>query len=304
MSSSIVIGQVITLFLVLVVGFVSRKRGIFTASFISGLTDFLINVTAPLIIITSFQFEYSKEMLTSAGKILAFSFLAHTFSTLFGLVIFKKYPENIRKVLRFSTTFSNCGFMGFPLLQSIYGKIGVFYGSIFVVGFNIFLWTVGIMIFTEKRDLSTIKKAFLSPNIIAVLIGITTFILSLKIPSPVYAALEMIGEMTTPISMLVIGSILAEIKFKELFSGFAVYYGTLIRLVVIPFLSLLATCLLHFDPLLQGICVISTATPTAAFTTIFAKKYNGDAAFASRIIMISTVLSIITLPFFIMLVKS
>lgn len=304
MSSIIVTNQVITLFLILIVGYFARKRAILTSELTTGLTNFLINVTSPFMIISSFQFDFSKEMLAFAGKILTFSFLAHIFSTLIGLIIFKKYPENIRKILRFTTTFSNCGFMGFPLLQSIYGKIGVFYGSIYVVGFNIFLWTVGVMIFTEKRDLSTIKNAFLSPNIIAVLIGITTFILSLKIPTPIYSALEIIGGMTTPISMLVVGSILAEMKLKELFSGFAVYYGTLIRLVIIPMLSLLITGLLNFEPLLQGVCVISTATPAAATTAIFAEKYNGDSAFASRIIVISTVLSIITLPFFIMLVKS
>jgi hypothetical protein len=304
MSSIIVTNQVITLFLILIVGYFARKRAILTSELTSGLTNFLINVTSPFMIISSFQFAFSKEMLASAGKILTFSFLAHIFSTLIGLIIFKKYPENIRKILRFTTTFSNCGFMGFPLLQSIYGKFGVFYGSIYVVGFNIFLWTIGVMIFTGERDLSAIKKAFLSPNIIAVLIGITTFILSLKIPTPIYSALEIIGEMTTPISMLVVGSTLAEMKLKELFSGFAVYYGTLIRLVIIPLLSLLITGLLNFEPLLQGVCVISTATPAAATTAIFAEKYNGDSAFASRIIVISTVLSIITLPFFIMLVKS
>ncbi|HBT17272.1 MAG TPA: AEC family transporter [Firmicutes bacterium] len=303
MSSKIVINQVLTLFFILIIGFIARKKAVLTTSLAKGLTDLLLNVTAPLMIITSFQFEYSSEMLASAGKILAFSLFVHTFSLLIGMLIYNQYPENMRKVLLFTTIFSNCGFMGFPLLQSIYGKIGVFYGSIFVVGFNVFLWTIGVMIFTGNRDRATLKKLFLNPSLIAVLLGMTTFILSLKIPGPVYTALEVIGEMTTPLSMMIIGSILAEIKLNEIFPGFAVYYGTLMRLVIIPWLSLLATNLLRFTPMLRGICVLSTATPAATMTAIFAQKYNGDSSFASRIIIISTALSIITLPLFILLVN-
>lgn len=302
MSSAIVINQVLIFSVIMLVGFLARKKGVITPDITKGLSDVLVNITSPLMIFTSFQFAYSSDMLRSAGKVLAFSFCIHVFSLLLGMVIYNKYPKPIRTILRFTTIFSNCGFMGLPLLQGIYGKIGVFYSSIYIAVFNVLLWTVGVVIFTGQQRQTNIKRVLLNPNIIAVVLGLTTFLLSIKISGPLYSGLELIGGMTTPLSMLVIGSILAGVRIREMFSGFALYYGTFVRLLVIPGLTLLITDLYNLAPILQGVCVLSAAAPTASITAIFAEKHHGDSLFASRIIFFSTVLSLFTLPFFILLV--
>jgi predicted permease len=247
--------------------------------------------------------DYSRPMLAAAGQVFAFSLFLHLFAFLIGFVLYRPYPEPTRKVLRFVTIFSNCGFMGFPLLESLYGKTGVFYGSFYVFAFHLFIWTIGVRIFTGQQDRSSLKKVVTNPNIIAVGLGMVFFLLSIKLPAPVHSALAMVGAMNTPLSMLVVGSILSEIRFKELFSGFSLYYGTFARLVMIPLCSLFITNLLGFPPLLQGVCVLSTATPAAALTTAFAEEHNGDSHLASRLIFLSTVLSMGTLPFFAFLVN-
>lgn len=302
MSNNIITTQVLIFAVMMFVGFLARKKGVITPEVTKGLSDVLVNITSPLMIFTSFQFAYTSDMLRSAGKVLVFSLFIHLFSLLLGLVIYNMYPKPIRTILRFITVFSNCGFMGLPLLQGVYGKIGVFYGSIYLVVFSVLLWTVGVVIFTGKQGQNSLRRNLLNPNIIGVVLGLTTFVLSIKITGPVYSALELVGGMTTPLSMLVIGSLLAGVRIRDLFSGFALYYGTFIRLLAIPGLTLLITDLCNLTPILQGVCVLCAAAPTASITAIFAEKHNGDPLFASRIIFFSTVLSLFTLPLFLLLI--
>lgn len=301
MDNSVVINQVLILFLIIAIGFIARKKDIITATGGADLTRLLLYVTSPLTIFTSFQLEYSRSMLLGAGQVFAFAVAIHLFALLIGLTIFNRYPEPVKRVLRFTTIFSNCGFMGFPLLQSIYGKSGVFYGSFYVMVFNLFIWTVGIRIFTGKQG--PWQKVVANPNIIAVGLGLVTFLLPLKLPVPLYTAMETVASMNTPLSMFLVGATLTEVKPRELFSGGAVYYGSVVRLLLMPFLALLATSLLNFPPLLKGVCVLITATPAAALTTPFAAKHNGDIHLSSRLILLSTVLSVITLAFFVFLLS-
>ncbi|HHU51234.1 MAG TPA: AEC family transporter [Firmicutes bacterium] len=302
MDNKIITTQVLIFAVMMFIGFLARKKRTITPEVTKGLSDVLINITSPLMVFTSFQFTYTSDMLRSAGKVFVFSLFIHLFSLLLGLVIYNMYPKPSRTILRFITVFSNCGFMGLPLLQAIYGRIGVFYGSIYLTVFNLLLWTVGVVIFTGKQRQKSWGRDLLNPNIIGVVLGLATFALSIKIPSPVYSALELVGGMTTPLSMLVIGSLLAGVGIRDLFSGSALYYGTFIRLVVIPGLTLLITSLYNLTPILQGVCVLCAAAPAASLTAIFAEKHNGDALFASRIIFFSTVLSLFTLPLFLLLV--
>lgn len=305
--SNIIINQVLVLFMIMIIGFLVRKTGVFTQASTKTLTGFLVNVTCPLSIFTSFQMDYSPSMLSGAGQVLTFALFIHFFAFLIGLVLYRPYPEPAQKVLRFVTIFSNCGFMGFPLLESLYGKTGVFYGSFYVFAFHLFIWTVGVRIFTGRQDRApakqAVKQVLTNPNLIAVGLGTVCFLLALKLPAPVAAALEMIAAMNTPLSMLVVGSILTEVKFKELFSGVAVYYATLVRLLAIPLVALLVTGWFNFSPLLRGVAVLISAAPAAALTTAFAEKYNGDARLSSRLIFLSTLFSLFTLPFFVFLVN-
>ncbi|MFA9399151.1 MAG: AEC family transporter, partial [Clostridiaceae bacterium] len=197
---------------------------------------------------------------------------------------------------RFTAVFSNCGFMGYPIVSSIYGDIGVFYAAIFNITFNILIWTYGLALFTGENEYKNIKKVIYNPGIIAVILGLIMFMFSIKIPSNLFNALDLVGSTTIPLSMLIIGSSLSKMKFKDMVNGKDVYYSSFVRLILLPLIVLFVMKLLNLSDLVIGIAVIITAMPAAANTTVFAEKFGKNASFASKCVLISTVLSAITIP--------
>lgn len=296
-----VINQVTILFIIMGIGFIAKKKNIIDDASGKKLSELLLMVTAPAMILSSFQFDYSSEMLKNVFVVLGFAFATHVLSFLAGLLLYRRYPENINKALRFITIFTNCGFMGFPLLESLYGKTGVFYGSIYVAVYNLFVWTVGVMIFSGERDLKSIRKAMLNPGTIAVFIGMLLFLFSLKLPYPVAKAFDMTGAMTAPLAMLIVGSILAGVEFKSLFSGFPLYYGIVVRNILLPLVTVAILKVLGFNGIVLGVCVSVIAMPAGANTPIFAELYGGDPLFASKIVAFSTLFSIISIPLVLLL---
>ena len=297
-----VINQVTILFIIMWIGFIAKKKNIIDDASGKKLSELLLMVTTPAMILSSFQFDYSSEMLKNVVHILLFAFAAHIISLLLGILLYRRYPENIKKVLTFITVFSNCGFMGFPLLESLYGKTGVFYGSIYIAVYNLFVWTAGVMIFSGEKGFKSIRKAMVNPGTIAVFIGMFLFLSSLKLPYPVAKALDMTGAMTAPLGMLILGSILAGVDFKSLFSGFPLYYGILVRNILLPLATVAILKALGFNGVVFGVCVSVIAMPAGVNTPIFAELYGGDSLFASKIVAFSTLFSTISIPLVLMLV--
>lgn len=295
-NTSVVVSQITVLFLIIGIGFFARKRDIISRDMTKKLSELILQVTQPLLIITSFNFELSKEMLRNVLLIFLLSLGIHLLSMVVGQILYFRYPDHIRSVLKYVTVFSNCGFMGFPVLESIFGTIGIFYGSIYVIPFNILTLSYGAIIFTGKSDKDMLKKILVHPVIVSVAIGMVLFLLQWRLPTPLYKAASMVGSMTSPLSMLIVGSLLASTPIKEMFSGFSVYYGSIVRLVFLP---VLVMTILKCFPLPHDIlrtCVILTAMPAAVNTVIFAEKYGGNAELASRFVGISTALSVVTIP--------
>ncbi|MFO7153771.1 MAG: AEC family transporter [Caldicoprobacter oshimai] len=303
METNVIISQIAVLFLIIVFGFFARKRNIISGDMTKKLSELILQVTQPLLIITSFNFDLSKEMLRNVGLIFLLSSGIHMFSMMVGWLLYFRYPYKIKSVLKYVTVFSNCGFMGFPVLESIFGSIGVFYGSIYVIPFNILTLSYGVMVFTGKNNKDTLKKILIHPVIISVAVGMILFLLQLRLPAPLYNAASMVGSMTSPLSMLIVGALLANMPIKKMFLGFPVYYGSVVRLIFLPVLVL---AVLRFFALPDDIlrtCVILTAMPAAVNTVIFAEKYGGDAELASRFVGISTMLSVVTIPLIMLLLQ-
>ena len=296
MENSTILNQVITLFLIMALGFFLKKRGTITDTVNKKLSEILVDVTNPLLIISSFQFAFSSEKLMNAGVVALFALGLHFILILSGVFIYRKYPLKTRQVLQFITIYANCGYMGFPLLQSIFGKEGIFYASIYVLVFNLYMWTNGVAIFTGKGNMKDLWKHLINPNILAVLVGMVFFLFSFKLPLPLFKAVDMVGSMTAPISMLIIGALLAGMDFRKALTGSAIYFGSIMRLVASPLIAIAAVRLLGLSGLAIGVCVVLSGMPAAANTAIMAEMYDGDSVFASRRVAISTLLSIITIP--------
>jgi malate permease and related proteins len=295
-----IINQVIILALIMGIGILARKKGMLNAEVNSKLSDFLLNITLPCLIVTSFSFEYSAEMMNNVKMIFFYSVLIHIVLIFISKVFAVKFSEGSRKVIRFVTVFSNSGFMGFPVLLGLYGNIGVFYGAVFNVPWNIFMLSFGSMLFTGNKDLKSMRKVIIHPGIIATVLGMLMFVFSLSMPLPLGKALASVGAMTTPLSMIIVGSMLAEIKLKEVFSGFAVYYVSAVRLIAAPLITLAIMKLLNADHLLTEIAVTIEAMPAAVIATVLANKFGGDTKLASRCVFISTIISMVTIPLIVM----
>jgi predicted permease len=301
MDQRIIVSQVTTFFLIMVVGFGARKAKIINTEVNKGLTGLLVNITAPFMALSSFQFTFSKRMLAEAGTVLFFAVAAHLFAILLGKLLYGRMPDATGKVLRFITIFTSCGFIGYPVVGAFFGERGIFLASIYNAVCGFFVWTYGVFIFTGKTGRDAFTRALLNPGIIAVFVGMVLFLFSLKLPKPVGQTLQIVGAMTTPLAMLIVGSMLTEVRPAALFSGAAVYGGSLVRLVAIPLLALLVLKLLGVQGVTLGVCMLMVAMPAATLAAPLADQYKGDGVFASRLIFISTILSMVTIPLLMLL---
>jgi predicted permease len=283
------------------VGFISAKLKVIDKILIKGLSNLLINVSLPCLIITTFNFSFTKEMLHNSIIVIIITFAIHLFAIILSRILFYKYNKKDQQVLSFIVIFSNCAFMGFPIVSSVYGKEGLFYTSIYNIVFTLMVWTYGAYLFSEKKDKSGLFKILINPSIIATFIGIFTFMFSIKLPSPVQGTLSMIGNMTTPLSMLVIGASLINIRFSDIATSFKIYFVSLIRLLIVPIVLILALKFINLPYIIKGTIVLLTAMPAAAITAIFAEAGDGDVELSSKIILISTILSAFTIPLIILL---
>lgn len=291
-----IINQVLVLFFIMIVGYYGKKRNIINEEINRGLSQILLRITLPLLIISSFNFTYSDELVGNITIVFFVSLLMHFLLIVLAKILFPKIEKDKKAVLKFITVFSNSGFMGFPILLSLYGKIAVLYGSIFNINFNLFIWTYGLMLYTEKKDFDNIKKAIMNPGIAAVGIGVLRVLLSIEVPSALQGTFEMVGNMTTPIAMMIIGVMFADVKLKEIISDWTLYYGSLIRLIVVPLITLLIMKALPIDPMIIKVIIIIAAMPAATLGAIFAESTGRAPKYASKIVFVTTLFSIITIP--------
>ncbi|MDV3429396.1 MAG: AEC family transporter [Bacillota bacterium] len=298
---AVIINQIMILFIIMIVGVLGAKLKIIDDNLSKGLSNLLINIALPCLILSTFDFSFSKKMAYNSALIIIITFSVLIFSILLSKVLYLKYEKKEQQVLRFLTIFSNCGFMGFPVVSSIYGKEGLFYTSMYNIVFNLVIWTYGLYLFSGKKDINSIKRLFINPAMVSTFTGILLFLFSIKLPGPIQGTLSMIGSMTVPISMLVVGASLSNIKFIDMASGFKIYYVSFLRLLFIPVILILVLKQFSIPNIIMGSVVILTAMPAATLSVIFAEANGGDVKLASKIIFISTVLSAVTIPIIILL---
>ena len=284
------------LFLLVAAGVVLRKRGILPETAKSVLTDLVIYLILPCNIISSFFIEFNMNILKGFGIILVIASLIQLASLLFAKVFYNRETAGRKKVLQYGTVCSNAGFMGNPIAEGVYGAEGLMYASIFLIPQRIVMWSAGISYFTESPDRKeVVKKVLTHPCIVAVYIGMALMTLQISLPVFLENTIRSVGGCTTAISMVLIGTILAEVEPGSILDKGIVKYS-FIRLVLIPFLVFACCRLLHVAPLLSGVSVLLTGMPAGSTTAILAAKYDGDYIFATKCVVITTLLSLVTIP--------
>ena len=296
MDLNTIIKQIISLFIIALIGFYGRKKNIIDETLTKGLSKLLLEITLPLLIVSSFSFTFTPSMGSNILKAFIYGLAIFIITPLFTKLLLIKTDKRKKNILQFALVFSNCGFMGFPLAQSVFGEEGIIYTSIFNMFFNFFIWTYGVMLYSEVNDFKEIKKVFKNPGIIAVFIGLFVMLFSIKIPIVLLSTIKTVGGLTTPISMLIIGSLLAVTNFREAAKDINIYYGSFIKLLLIPIALYFISVFFHERSIVMKTFILMQAMPAAAMTSIFAESFNKEKEFSALIVSFSTLFSIVTLP--------
>lgn len=207
-------------------------------------------------------------------------------------------------VLQYGTICSNAGFLGNPLTEGIYGSMGLLYASIYLIPQRIIMWSAGVSFFTESPDKKTlVKKVVTHPCIVACMIGIIVMGLQITLPDFLFDTINNIGKCTTAITMILIGAILSEADLKTMVTKTTAAFS-LLRLIIIP-LMVFAGCLLtRMSMLVTGVSVVLAAMPAGTTTAILAVKYNGDEEFATKCVVLTTLLSMIMVPIWCLVIQA
>ena len=295
MVSKNMINVQLMMFLLVIVGYIVRKTRIVGHEGRKNIIDLCLYVTLPFNIVHAFLGKFSWDMLATSGIVLILSIGFNLVSILIAFLLYKKEEEKEQKTLRYGTIVSNGSFLGNPVIEGVYGSTGLFYGALFMFPVRVVVWTVGISVFLKGEKVNVWKKVLLHPCVIAMYIGTIFVVTGAQLPGFVKETIEGISRSNTPLSMMLVGMLLAEMNPKGLFRKNLVFY-TLVRLLVIPAVIVALTAKLPIDPMLRGITVIIAGMPAPITTVLLASKYGGDEACATGMIFISTILSMITLP--------
>lgn len=298
MDISVILESIISLFLMIMVGVYASKKKIITEEMNKGLINILIHIALPFMIVSSFIFTYNDTIKDNVIKTFYYSIFAYIIVIIISHFILLPIKKDKKTILHFANVFTNTGYVGFPILHAIYGPEGVIYGSVFNMFFVIFLWTYGIILFKgnfQKKELiNEVKKILLNPSIIAVCIGITIMNFEIVLPKALLMGIENIGGMTGPLSMIIIGVILSNVKIKNYLTDWTIYYGIITKLIVIPIIIYLLSLMLGITSKAMNTVIIMNAMPAAAMTAILAENFDKEKEYAAVVVSLTTLLSLIT----------
>ena len=293
--------QVAIMFGLMAVGWVSYRARWLGTPALQGLTNLLLFLVAPAVTIQAFQRPFDAGRLRTIGIVFVIDLVAFALTIAVARVLMNRrlVPDTaMRKVLQFGTVYSNAGFIGIPLTQALLGSDGVFYAVTYVAAYTVYVWTHGISLFGHEhvRASMKVRRVLLNPGIISILIALPLYVLSVHIPSPASDVVGYLAAMNTPLSMIVVGVNLAAFSLRTIFSDRFVWLGVLARNVIVPAIFVLLLGLLPIDPVARMAILISIATPVGAMLVIFSVRHDQDTQFATRLLCLSTLLCVITLP--------
>ena len=283
------------MFLLVGIGFFIRKKGIVNTEGRMNMIDMCLYITLPFNVLHSFLRKWDWNLFIACGVILLLSIGFNAISVFFSTILYKKQEINRQKSLKYGTIISNSGFLGNPMVEGIYGSEGLLYAALFMLPVRIVMWTIGIAVFLKGRKEKLWKNVLTHPCIVAIYVGVIVMVCGIQFPTFVEKTIVGISGCNTPLSMMLIGMMLAEVKPKGLIDKTMVFY-TAIRLLVIPAVVFAITGFLPIDGMLRGIAVVMAGMPAPITTALLSAKYGGDEKYATGMVFLSTILSLITLP--------
>ncbi len=295
-ASQAVLTQTIIMFIIVIIGALCYKFRLITDDGKKQLSSLVMYIVNPLLIFLAYQTDFRQDLLIGLGWTAVMAVITYAVFILISQLIIRNKEGRETAIERFSIIYSNCGFMGTPLIFGVFGSEGVFLQNGFITVFNLCVWTHGIMSMKGQKDGKSILKAFRTPALIAVFSGLICFFLQLRIPEIPYTALNHVAEMTTPLAMLVAGASIAGSNILKCLKNPRIYIITILKLIIFPLIALLIIAFLPAPETAKLITLIEIGCPTATIGMMFAITFNKNAEYSSQIFAVTTLLSMATLP--------
>lgn len=288
----ILLRQIAIMALLAAVGVYLSRKGFLSPQGTKDLGAILLRVIIPCVIVKSYITQYSRERLIQLALSAGLALLGFVLAMVIAYLVYGKR----RRIENFAAAFCNAGFIGIPLAQAVIGEEGVFFVAATVALLNLFQWTYGVYIMTDRRDAISLKTIAKNPVVIAIVIGVALFLTRIPVPGIITSTLGYITGMNTPVAMILMGTYLAKLPLSRLLDRRA-YGCVFFRLVVIPGALLLAFWALPItDQSVAMAAFLAAATPVGANICVFAQQYDCDYEFSVVTVCLSTLLSVATVP--------
>lgn len=289
--------QVAVLFILIFSGFLCVKINVLKLEWKQVFSNLLLYLITPCLVINSYITDYDPSILTELIKTFGWSFVFLMIGIVITMLLSFKIKDANKGIIQFACSFSNAAYMGFPLIGALFGNIGLLYASAFFTVFNILLWTFGYTIVSGELGFrQIIKNIFTQPVIIAVAVGLVIYLGRIPIPSVISLSISNIASMNTPISMIITGMIISDTRILSLLKNKKLLFIIVVRMLLIPAACFLVFKVMGINSLYGKIVLLLEACPVAAITSVFAVKFNYDDQLAAGAVVITTFISIITLP--------
>jgi len=317
--------QIFALFALMAVGYALARFGVVEQGAVKGMSALIVKATLPALIVMSMQKPFSGELFGEAMVTLAVAtlFYAGIIGLSLAAAALLRVDRQRAGAFAFALSFSNCAFVGFPVVESILGADALFLTSIHNILFNVLAFSAGILIMSGGSRIGrgsaggggsvgtpgelvgrgsagggggvSLAKLF-NINVIAAIAGFALFLFSVRIPEILAIPMRMIGGLTTPLAMVVTGAMLARTPIRSVVGDWRLYAVSALRLAVWPAITAVVLRLFGVSGQLYAITVIVAAMPSASNTSMIAEVYGGDTGTASSVVFLTTLFSVVTIP--------
>jgi predicted permease len=301
--------SVVVLIALAMPGYILGRLKMLPEDISGGLVTLMLYVACPFLTISTFtKTPYTPELMLNMGLVVLLGFVLLVGSYYISKICFSLVKEDAAKrVCVASGYMNNCSFMGIPVIQTFFpdNPEPIIYVSMFVVTFNILSWTLLVFTITGDKKFIRLKSAFFNPGMVTLIIATPLLIFNIKPPRVAANIINYLANMTTPLAMLIVGIRLADIRLRELFTSSKVYLSAFVKLVIIPLFSfaviLLARRFLPISTTVALTLYVVMAMPSASFVIVFSERFNGDRSTAVKCVLLSSLLSILTIPLLMLL---
>lgn len=294
--AGIVLNQAIIMFILILVGALCFKLKLLSKESVSQISGLVLKVVNPIVILMAYQREFRPDLVKNLGLTFVLSVLAYVVAMLVAYLLIHEKEGRETVIERFSCIYSNCGFMGIPLVQAMFDYEGVFYLTAFLTIFNALVWSHGVMQMSGEKSLKSLGKVLRSPAIIAIALGMILFFARITLPPVIAETFKEIGSLNSPLAMIVAGATIVQTDLLKVFKKPRIFYICFLKLLLVPVLIILAFKLFAFDKTIEMTVLAAAAAPSAAICTMQCLNYHRNASYASELFGVTTLFSIGTMP--------